>query len=90
MTLASAFSPQRYKQACGREDPPSRGPTTHHHAVVTPPSARKAVWLLQFFRPSLRCAVTASVSFLPENLQQQSMDCSLIVGAVWTHVWFTI
>jgi hypothetical protein len=24
------------------------------------------------------------------DLQQQSMDCSLIVGAVWTHVWFTI
>lgn len=32
-----------------------------HHAVLTVTAARKVAWLLQFLRPSLRFAVTASV-----------------------------
>jgi hypothetical protein len=38
-----------------------RAGATHHHAVLTAKAARKAAWLLQFFRPSLRSAVTAGV-----------------------------
>jgi hypothetical protein len=53
--LASTLSRRWYEQVgrCGG-NLPSRRSTSHHHAVSTFIAARKAAWLLQFFRPSLR------------------------------------
>jgi hypothetical protein len=60
---------------------PGRPP---HHAVLTVIAARKAAWLLQFLRPSLRRAVTASLlSAMKTAVAEQR--CANLVGA--TRLW---
>jgi hypothetical protein len=58
---------------------------THHHAVLTVTAARKAAWLLQFLRPSLRRPAVTAVVF-PRSLQQHTRSVSLVIGAVCTYL----
>jgi hypothetical protein len=67
----------RSRLARGRQHLSPRYLKDPHHAVVTLRCALKAAWLLQFLRPSLRSAVTASAVVADE-------DCSS--GTRWANL----